>query len=318
MEYLLDQGMSSTSDVDSCGSMPLHYACKGGHQEAVHFLVSRGSDVLACNNQKQLPYDLCSNLAVRQYLLPLQLQAESSRGIAPVLPGADQLVECKCCCTHAAVSYDPSPRLVLGVTTAMSLGLETAPNTGPPPPPPPPSHSAMPTAGSQPPQATGIYPPRAWQPPMPDGFKSSPSSAPSPSTKGVPPPPPNPPAFNQYSAFNQSARQGLGSRYVTAPGFGVSAPHSSAPVYSPPPVHAPPQAFAPPTSAPFHSALNPDLSMHAAEAPPVYGVPPGVAPAPIVPGSAPLPFQPTAPASPSYGNDMLEEVSLSSSSSSVM
>ncbi len=139
--------------------------------------------------------DAASNLGVRQFLLPLFLQAESERGLAPVLPG---------------------------VTTSFSYGVarEAGP---PPPPPPPPAKPRAPTCAKCP---SAPYPgmenlprsasaPSIWHPPVADGFASS--SGPPASSSSAPPGPrqqQGPPLYNQFSAFNGGSRQALGGRYV--------------------------------------------------------------------------------------------------------
>lgn len=140
--------------------------------------------------------DVATTLSIRQYLLPLQLQAESERGLAPILPG---------------------------VTTSQSLGLGPRASFGPPPPPmnigipPPPQNFQLShaTVSSQ----------SSWQPPVADGFASSSApaapSGPSSSSQSIQPPP----TFNQYSAFNGGpSRQSIGGRYVAFGGAPSSVP----------------------------------------------------------------------------------------------
>ena len=158
------------------------------------------------NLRGQSSYDIAGGLSFRQFLLPLQLQAENIRGLAPVLPG---------------------------ITTAQSLqgtGVMAGP---PPPPPPPPSHASDSAVGRS--THIGAPPVHMWQPPVADGFASSNgyiSSSPPMAiqTKGGPQPSPLPPSFNQYSAFNGGiTRQSLGGRYVVPYGAPppqiVLAPH---------------------------------------------------------------------------------------------
>ena len=267
MEYCLDNQVATVSDEDENGDSPLHYAVQSNNAEPCAFLVSRGADVLKKNRGGRAPYDLATNLNVRQYLLPIQLQVESERGLAPELPGA---------------------------TTAKSLNLE--PNGfGPPPPPPPPRSFAPLPSGPPlhpPPGAPmpSAVPNAAWQPPRPDGFKSSASSSCAP--KG-PPQPINPPGYNQYSAFNAQSVAGggqppLGGRYVAVAYGGPPAdpmPPQQPPSYSQTP-YAPPAAAPSPVmyQAPLPSVASwqAPSSATAALAPAVpvaVGTPPVVAPA---------------------------------------
>jgi len=62
--------------LDQNGNSPLHYAAKYGHLDLCKYLVERGSMVNIKNKQLQTPYDISESHAVRQYLLPLQFQAE--------------------------------------------------------------------------------------------------------------------------------------------------------------------------------------------------------------------------------------------------
>ena len=333
MEYCLDNHVATVSDQDENGDSPLHYAVKSNNAEPCAFLVSRGADVLQKNRSGRMPYDLATNLNVRQYLLPIQLQVESERGLAPELHGA---------------------------TTAKSLNLE--PNGfGPPPPPPPPPSFTPPSNDPRVHQAPGALAPSpvpnaAWQPPRPDGFKSSDSSSFAP--RG-PPQPINPPGFNQYSAFNAqnstgSGQPSLGGRYVAVSSGGPPAaplppqqPVSySQQAYAPPVAVPPPVAYqAPPAPSAASWQAPPSAPTPLAPAAPVAAAMPSVAPsaatkdsiiarlnaakaAKAVPAApAPLPSpntrgghgtQPSAVSSPAGTEDDLEEVNLITTSSSVM
>lgn len=62
--------------MDQNGNSPLHYAAKYGHLELCKYLIERGSLVNMKNKQQQSPYDVSQSHSVRQFLLPLQFQAE--------------------------------------------------------------------------------------------------------------------------------------------------------------------------------------------------------------------------------------------------
>jgi hypothetical protein len=61
---------------DKNGSTPLHYASKYGHLELCKHLVERGALPAKKNTLNQTPYDLAESHVIRQYLLPLQFNAE--------------------------------------------------------------------------------------------------------------------------------------------------------------------------------------------------------------------------------------------------
>lgn len=63
---------------DSQGNLPLHYAAKYGHADLCKNLIERGCSPAKKNSNNQTPYDLSESHVVRQFLLPLQLQAESA------------------------------------------------------------------------------------------------------------------------------------------------------------------------------------------------------------------------------------------------
>eukprot|EP00614_Pseudopedinella_elastica_P016690 CAMPEP_0172648202 /NCGR_PEP_ID=MMETSP1068-20121228/241147_1 /TAXON_ID=35684 /ORGANISM="Pseudopedinella elastica, Strain CCMP716" /LENGTH=228 /DNA_ID=CAMNT_0013462511 /DNA_START=508 /DNA_END=1195 /DNA_ORIENTATION=+ len=169
---------------------------------------------------------------------------------------------------------------------------DVAANIGAPPPaigvPPPmsaPPAAPPPTAGAPPTQPSSAQ----WQPPQADGFKSG--NAPVP-TRGAPPPPVNF-GYNQFSAFNSESRIGsAASRYVT---------YNSNPI---------PQDTL--------GSQQPPASYPPAQ-PPAY-VPPQQPPAFYSPAQPPVSVSPQSNLSPNSagGDEMMEEVSLSATSSSVM
>ena len=66
-----------TEMPDAQNNTPLHYAAKGGQLEACKLLISKGALVGVRNKQNKTPYDLSNSMYVRQYLLPIQLQAQT-------------------------------------------------------------------------------------------------------------------------------------------------------------------------------------------------------------------------------------------------
>lgn len=62
--------------MDQNGNSPLHYAAKYGHLELCKYLIEHGSQANIKNKQQQTPYDVAQSHSVRQFLLPLQFQAE--------------------------------------------------------------------------------------------------------------------------------------------------------------------------------------------------------------------------------------------------
>jgi hypothetical protein len=67
--------------VDQAGNTPLHYASKYGNIDICRFLIERGASPGRKNSRNETPYDVAGeHHVVRQYLLPLQFQAERSAG----------------------------------------------------------------------------------------------------------------------------------------------------------------------------------------------------------------------------------------------
>jgi hypothetical protein len=64
---------------DKDGNTTLHYAAMGGHLDLCKFLIERGVSPASRNSAGRSPYDVSENHhIVRQYLLPIMFQAESS------------------------------------------------------------------------------------------------------------------------------------------------------------------------------------------------------------------------------------------------
>jgi hypothetical protein len=67
--------------VDNHGNTPLHYACKYGHLDICKYLIELRASPCRKNNSGETPYDVAGDHhTVRQYMLPLQFQAERSSG----------------------------------------------------------------------------------------------------------------------------------------------------------------------------------------------------------------------------------------------
>eukprot|EP00618_Florenciella_parvula_P024784 CAMPEP_0119520042 /NCGR_PEP_ID=MMETSP1344-20130328/36156_1 /TAXON_ID=236787 /ORGANISM="Florenciella parvula, Strain CCMP2471" /LENGTH=392 /DNA_ID=CAMNT_0007557889 /DNA_START=82 /DNA_END=1260 /DNA_ORIENTATION=- len=184
VEHCLSQGISANA-TDAEQETPLHAASRRGNKDCVELLVRSGGDVLAKNRMGQTPYQVASNLVVRQLLLPLQLKAEEERGLAPVIAGATTLK------SHQAQN---------GLLTTTDAPPIFAP---PPPPPAPPAAGGgvVPSSPGPAPGAGGVY-----RPITPNGFISS----------NMVQATANPNSYNQYSAFNSGTQpgQGMNARYV--------------------------------------------------------------------------------------------------------
>lgn len=86
--YAMDLVLKYGVDVnlkDVQGNTALHHAARNGNLDMVKVLVERGCSVLAKNNSNQTAYDVSeAHHFVRQYLLPLQFQAESAASYGSV------------------------------------------------------------------------------------------------------------------------------------------------------------------------------------------------------------------------------------------
>ena len=82
VQLLMNQPGQHVEQTDLRGNTPLHYAAMSsdGHLglECVKLMISQyGASVLSKNALGQTPYDVASLNVIRQYLLPIQLQAET-------------------------------------------------------------------------------------------------------------------------------------------------------------------------------------------------------------------------------------------------
>lgn len=81
IQLIMTQPGINVAQPDVAGNTPLHYASMStapNGLDVVKLLVtSYGASVLTKNSQGQTPYDLATLNSIRQYLLPIQLQAET-------------------------------------------------------------------------------------------------------------------------------------------------------------------------------------------------------------------------------------------------
>lgn len=78
------------------GNTPLHYACYNNHEDCIMYLLSAslrpfsrvdlGCNILQKNRSGTTPYDMCTNLSIRQKLLPFVMKAtpDVSATVAPM------------------------------------------------------------------------------------------------------------------------------------------------------------------------------------------------------------------------------------------
>eukprot|EP00934_Nitzschia_sp_Nitz4_P005097 Nitzschia sp. Nitz4//scaffold14_size191712//122492//125170//NITZ4_001736-RA/size191712-processed-gene-0.279-mRNA-1//1//CDS//3329536966//5087//frame0 len=212
IQLLMNQPGQSITCVDSMGNTPLHCASMSvaaNGLDVVKLLIGTyGASVLDKNAQGQTPYDVAAKNAIRQYLLPIQLQAETQialdNGGHGLPPGID-----------------------LG-------GLRIQNSAMPPPPMAMPGGGAPPVAGAGPgagPGAAGMTP-AAGPPPA----QSHMYGTPSPSQPQPQPGPPGPvvartvsapmatnvdapPSSDGYSRVGSSSAAILSSSKYRADGF---------------------------------------------------------------------------------------------------
>ena len=60
VKYLVDEHGAHVNERDHDGSTPLHNAASRGDNELIHYLVEKGSDVLAINRKGQSTADLAN------------------------------------------------------------------------------------------------------------------------------------------------------------------------------------------------------------------------------------------------------------------
>eukprot|EP00981_Chlorochromonas_danica_P007720 scaffold1869_cov163-Ochromonas_danica.AAC.32 len=80
LDVLLSRGASLNLE-DKSGDTPLHYAAKYGNLDICKYLIEKGASAHVRNKANQTSYDVAESHLVRQYLLPLVLQAERTHGV---------------------------------------------------------------------------------------------------------------------------------------------------------------------------------------------------------------------------------------------
>lgn len=201
VQYLLDSGVEADLRDRKCGEMPLHHAARAGSMRVCKLLIERGASPAARNDRHQTPYDVASQLNLRQWILPLQLRAEGeaedaaahqfgppptmAQGV-PLAPGAAMPPTSMPPTSHIQQTPPPMPAMprppaspnpppfspALSVTAMHSAPLPAHPSAlaGPPPPMPPPPVSVdpppmqqqLPTPPGYPPPAMRASPPAAY------------------------------------------------------------------------------------------------------------------------------------------------------------
>ena len=276
VEYLLDEGADVDARTRSTHETPLHKAGRAGAMQAAQVLVNRGASIVARDNMRRTAYDVSSNLALRQWLLPLQMRAEaeepSSQAAAAPPPqigapptgampsyGAPQMSAASASGRYVDPGYFAAP-------PTPPAARPSAPHmtAAPPPPlasPPPPVPAAAPMVAAAPPPPM----PAAPQPPSP----LRPASAPLPQSS-----PMRPAATSAQSSPLRPAGQAP-AQFQAFTAFKAGGPLRQAAPQPPPP---------PPAQQP---TVSPQFVPRAA-APPAPGPPLQSAPAPLAP-PAPTP-----------------------------
>ena len=267
---------------DADGNTALHHASRGGHLKMVQRIMELGADVLARNHAGQTPYDYGSDLAVRQFLLPLQLRAENERNVGTVDAALAPFISTPASYGHYAAGAPP-------------------PAAGPPPSAPPASAPPVHTAGAiaettrlaeEAVRRTGVA-----RPILADGFHTSHNdpalmrkykhATHSPAQASATPPPPvassappvassaspSPPGsaappINSYSAFAAGHTPGV-PMYVEYAMPGAAPPAAAAAAAAPPPpaVHTAAAAVASPPPVALHASAQAGKTVFYAVAP---------------------------------------------------
>lgn len=190
VEYLLESGVDVDLRDRKCGETPLHHAARAGSMRVCKLLIERGASPAARNNRHQSPYDVASQLNLRQWILPLQLRAEGEAEDA------------------AAHQFGPPPTMSQGVPLAPAVAMP--PTSMPPPtsmspasmpptsniqqtPPPMPAIPPRPPASTNPPRPPASANPLPFSPAHSvTAMQSAPPPA-HPAALAAPPPPMPPP-----------------------------------------------------------------------------------------------------------------------------
>ena len=88
------QGADVDARTRSTHETPLHKAGRAGAMQAAQLLVNRGASIVARDNMRRTAYDVSSNLALRQWLLPLQMRAEAEEPSLQAAAAARLAKEC--------------------------------------------------------------------------------------------------------------------------------------------------------------------------------------------------------------------------------
>ena len=74
-EFLIQSMGIDSNARDRNGEAPLHFAARAGATPVAHLLIQRGADASARSTRGETAYDVAHDLSLRQWLLPIQLQA---------------------------------------------------------------------------------------------------------------------------------------------------------------------------------------------------------------------------------------------------
>ncbi|KAJ8598295.1 hypothetical protein CTAYLR_006003 [Chrysophaeum taylorii] len=157
LEYLLDLGVDVDMLDRRARETPLHHGARAGHLRICQILVAEGASPVARNTRHETPYDVARDLSLRQWILPLQMQAEaeveskipavgppplapswgdkSNNNTTPRVPG-DNLIppplDAQRPPTSAPPVSTPPPSNVGDSALRSPLGLANAPHLSPP------------------------------------------------------------------------------------------------------------------------------------------------------------------------------------------
>ena len=238
IEFLLNEGADVDARTRATHETPLHKAGKAGAVQAAKVLVSRGASVVARDNSRRTAYEVSTNLALRQFLLPLQMRAEAEVPAqqAPVAAPPPPLGAPPTGMAYGAPSQ----------SAASASGRYVDPGYFAAPPTPPAAHPAAPAYATPPPMTAAPMAPMAVAPPAPMAPMAAASMAPmaaalppaSPLRPAAAPPPPSSPMRPAQPPVGQAPAQ---FQAFTAPVFG------GGPLRQSPPPPPPPQQ---PTASP--------------------------------------------------------------------
>lgn len=258
VDYLVESGVSVDLRDRKAQETPLHHAARGGHFRVCKYLVEKGASPALRNDKNQTPYDVATQLNLRQWILPLQLQAEGEAEDA------------------AAVTLGPPP-------------------SGMPPPPMTMPAVQPPAAVMRPPMMATPQPPSVMQ--QPTMSAAPPPSAPQPPMAPTMQPASAPPAIMQQPLQTMMPAAAAGQPLPGAPPTMPLAHQSSAPPppalqqplsTAPPPPRVPSeqQSSSPPPAPAFPVAAPPRTERTAIFVP--SATTKQSTPTPTLPKSAPI------------------------------